>query len=179
MRHHPRTHGHTAARHRCLHHDTAMDEPPTEGWLQPGEHVHAEIQADAWRYLALDVPYDHRTILFGGPIGWICSGIASAIGNRRTRQAAERLAAPQWRHLGHIPIIVTNQRLLVWYEDDWRSVWLDIVERYDLREDVLVLTFYEDPPYCLRGSDLSAVMEVLHLAKEPTAEEVPSHRSST
>ena len=152
MRHHPRTHGHTAARHRCLHHDTVVEEPTAEGWLQPSEHVHAEIQASAWRYLALDVPYDHRTILFGGPIGWICSGIASAIGNRRSRQAAERLAAPQWRYLGHLPIIVTNHRLMVWYEDGWRPVWFDAVERYDLRDNALVLTFYEDPPYCLRAS---------------------------
>lgn len=164
MRHHPRTHGETLTQQRCRQHTHAADEQPTESWLQPGERVHAEITADAWRYLAIDVPYDHRTILFGGPIGWTISAIASAIGNRRTRQAAERLAAPQWRYLGHLPIIVTNQRLIVWYEHEWWPIWFEMIERCDIADDTAVLTFPEDAPYCLRSAVLSPALAAVGLA---------------
>lgn len=163
MRHHPRVHGEKLTQQRCRQHTHAAEEQAADSWLQPGEHVHAEITADAWRYLAIDIPYDHRTILFGGPIGWTISAIASAIGNRRTRQAAERLAAPQWRHLGHIPIIVTNHRLMLWYENDWWPVWLGAVALwpFDARTDVLELTFDGEPSYRLVGPDVVYVRSVL------------------
>lgn len=149
MRHHPPTHGERLTQQRCRQHAHPAPGQPTENWLQPGECVHAEITADAWRYLAIDVPYDHRTILFGGPIGWTISAIASAIGNRRTRQAAERLAAPQWRHLGHLPIIVTNQRLVVWYDNDWWLVWFAGIRDWNLTDTHLEIHFLDDPPYIL------------------------------
>jgi len=46
---------------RCRSHrpPPAIEQPE---WLLPGERVHTEITADAWRYLALDVPYDRRTL---------------------------------------------------------------------------------------------------------------------
>jgi hypothetical protein len=134
------------------HTGNAGDEPKEPSWLLPGEIVRAQVEADAWRYLALDVPYDHRTILYGGPIGWTVSAIASAIGNRRTRRAAERLAAPQWRHLGHLPIIVTNRRLLVAYEGEWWPIWFDVIDSVDRRGDHIVLSFESDPPYGLQAA---------------------------
>jgi hypothetical protein len=146
---------------RCHTHHRVVEEPQHgpngQSWLLPGESVHAEIHADAWRYLAIDVPYDHRTILYGGPVGWTISAIASAIGNRRTRQAAERLAAPQWRYLGHLPIIVTNQRLLVWYADQWNNVWLSAIEHVSIDGHRLELYFTVDPPYLLDTPHASAV----------------------
>lgn len=152
----------------------AGDEPQEPSWLLPGETVHAQIEADAWRYLALDVPYDHRTILYGGPIGWTISAIASAIGNRRTRQAAERHAAPQWRHLGHVPIIVTDRRLLVAYEGEWWPIWFEMVEQFDVRDDAVVLTFCDDPPYCIHGPAVRALVEVLCLAPDGARALLPS-----
>lgn len=142
----------------------AGDEPQEPSWLLPGETVHAQIEADAWRYLALEVPYDRRTILYGGPIGWTISAIASAIGNRRTRQAAERLAEPQWRYLGHLPTIVTNRRLLVAYEGKWWPVWFETIERCDVSDDTAVLSFHEDAPYCLRSPDLLSAVGAVGLA---------------
>lgn len=167
MRHDPRTHGETLTQQRCRQRTHAADEQPTESWLQPGERVHAEITADAWRYLAIDVPYDHRTILFGGPIGWTISAIASAIGNRRTRQAAERLAAPQWRYLGHLPIIVTNHRLMVWYENEWWPVWFAGVRDWNLTDDHLEIHFLDDPPYLLSSPHTSIITPMLktHLGR--------------
>lgn len=128
----------------------AGDEPQEPSWLLPGETVHAQIEAGTWRYLALDVPYDHRTILYGGPIGWTISALASAIGNRRTRQAAERLAAPQWRYLGHLPIIVTSRRLLVTYDGDLWPISFDVIDSVCRRGEYMVLGFESDPPYALQ-----------------------------
>lgn len=135
--------------------------PPTieqPEWLLPGERIHAEITADAWRYLALDVPYGRHTILFGGPLGFLCTGLASMIGNRRARRAAEAVAAPQWRYLGHLPLIVSNRRLLVACEGEWWPIWFEMIERCDLTDDTVVLTFHEDPPYCLRSAALSSAI---------------------
>ena len=106
-------------------------------------------------------PYDHRTILFGGPVGWICSGIASVIGNRRSREAAERIAAPQWRYLGHLPIIVTNRRLLVWFDGDWWPVWLDAVTCYRRVDRSIYLDFDSSAPYRLETDMLQPVLAVL------------------
>lgn len=163
MRHHRPPHGETASQ-RCRYHDepTLLCEPETsEDWLLPGEAVQAETTAHAWRYLPLDVPYDHRTILFGGPVGWTISAIASAIGNRRTRQAAERLAAPQWRYLGYLPMIATNERFLVWYEEVWCFVWLTAVTSHSIDNGSLCLTFEADPPYRFEPEDLGALADVL------------------
>lgn len=127
--------------------------PPGIGqpdWLLPGERIHAEITADAWRYLALHVPYDRRTILFGGPLGFACTGLASMVGNRRARRTAEAMAAPQWRYLGHLPIIVTRHRLLVGYTGSWFPLWFGAVARSTWREGGLHLEFHDDAPYFLR-----------------------------
>lgn len=134
--------------------------PEQSEWLLPGERIHAEITADAWRFLALDVPYDRRTILFGGPFGFLCTGIASMIGNRRARRAAEAVAAPQWRHLGHLPIIVTNRRLLIEHRGAWWPVWLDAVESVDRHDDFVALGFHSDPAYGIR-SPIAAEVERL------------------
>ena len=152
---------------RCHSHrreaTSSEDHRQQPSWLVPGETVHAQIEVDAWRYLALDVPYDRRTILYGGPIGWTISAIASAIGNRRTRHAAERLAAPQWRYLGHLPIIITNRRLLVAYEGQWWPIWFEMIERCDVTDDTAIATFHEDAPYYLRGIDLASAFAAIGL----------------
>lgn len=161
MRRHRPPHGETVS-HRCRHHDpTDQPSKQREEWLLPGETLHAETVAHAWRYLAMDVPYDHRTILFGGPIGWTVSAIASAIGNRRTRQAAERLSAPQWRYLGRVPVIATSDRFLVWYEAAWWPVWLDAVASFELADGSMNLAFDQDAPLRFAGDDLGAFVQVL------------------
>lgn len=127
--------------------------PPTTEqpeWLFPGERIHAEITAEAWRYLALDVPYDRRTILFGGPLGFLCTGLASMIGNRRTRRRAEALAAPQWRYLGRLPIIVTNRRLLIEHGGAWWPIEADSIRSAQVEGCNVTLLFKDDPPYALR-----------------------------
>lgn len=77
----------------------------------------------------------------------------SAVARRRARHEAKALAAPQWRPLGALRILVTDQRLLVWHKGAWASVWYSVIRdfRPDLRVDRLDMTFENDPPYCLVG----------------------------
>lgn len=144
------------------------------GWLEPvaidglpleaGEHAFADLHASGWRHYALDqVAYERRTILFGSPFLIALTGIASAIGNTRGRQAAERAAAPQWRPLGPLRIVVTSQRLLVWFEQAWWSVWSSAITdmRLDPASRCLDLYFAADPPYRLVGSQIPALAVML------------------
>lgn len=122
--------------------------------LEPGESLHASVTADAWRYLPLDVPYgQQRVVAVGGPLLLGLTAAAVAIGNRRARQAAERQAAPQWRTLGHLPVLATNHRLLVLHERSWASVWYNAIRqvRPALPEYHLGLVFEDAPPYALEG----------------------------
>src|SRR5258708_171907 len=102
--------------------DGARLEPRTiEGLpLNTDELTYADLDASGWRYVGFDsVFYERRTLLAGGPFVMAMTALASAIGNHRRRQAAELLAAPQWRPLGPVRVVVTSERLLVWHEQAW------------------------------------------------------------
>lgn len=149
--------------------------------LDPGEVLHAQVSAYGWRYHAVDVAYDRQGFFaFGGLAMLGASLAATAIGNRRTRAAAEQLAAPQWRPLGDLPILATNQRLLVFYEQAWASVWLAGIRQLlpAPAERRLEMTFDDDPPYALWGPwvpYLSVVMSVLvSSTAPPITPETPS-----
>ncbi len=144
------------------------------GWLEPvaidglplgsDEDAFADLQASGWRHYALDqIAYERRTLLLGGPYLMALTGIASAIGNHRGRQAAEQAAAPRWRPLGPLRIVVTSQRLLVWFEQSWCSVWYSAIT--DIRPDpagwALDIFFEEDPPYRLVGAQVALLAVIL------------------
>lgn len=122
--------------------------------LEPGETLHASVTADAWSYQSLGVAYgQQRVVAAGGPLLFGLTTAAAAIGNRRARQEAERQAAPQWRSLGHLPVLATNHRLLVLYEGSWASVWYGAIRqmRPALSDFHLDLVFDDEPPYALEG----------------------------
>lgn len=143
------------------------------GWLQPvavedapldpGEEAYADLLAHGWRYHAIDVQYDHRTVMFGGPFLFAATALASCAANRRRRREAERLAAAQWRPLGCLRVLVTSRRLLVLRDGAWHSVWYAAVT--DIRSTpvsvTLDLTFAVDPPYRLVGPGLCSLAPFL------------------
>ena len=132
--------------------------------LEVGEALHAHAQVDAWRYLALDVGYVQcRGGVFGGPLLFGLTSAARIVTNRRARREAEQLAAPQWRPLGHLPVLATSHRLLVLHERAWHSVWYEAIcqIRPALHEDRLELFFEEDPPYSLTGPAVPYLAVVL------------------
>lgn len=145
---------------------------PSPFLLDDGEAVHANLPAHGWRYHSLDVVVEEQRFLaVGGPVVFGLTAAASAVGNRRARAAAERLAAPQWRPLGVLPILATSRRLLVFYEGQWASVWYPAIRQMipDVDNDRLELIFESDPPYLLCGPwvpyltvVLTAVLAELH-----------------
>lgn len=138
--------------------DSAALKPPVlEGVpLAAGEFAYGELDATGWRFFGLDtVFYERRTVLAGGGLLML----ASAIGNRRRRLAAEAYAAPQWRPLGTLRVVVTPVRLFVWHRQTWWSVWLAGVTdvRCHPEHQALDLFFEADAPYRLVGPDVPAL----------------------
>lgn len=132
--------------------------------LTTGESVHAELQATGWRYYAVDsVAYERRILLAGGPFLMALTAIVSAVGNHRRRAAAERVAAAQWRPLGPLRIVVTSDRLLVWHQGAWWSVWLAAVTNvcFERAHESLDLYFEGDVPYRLVGPQVPALALLL------------------
>lgn len=132
----------------------ALPQIPSPAILDPGEVAHACVSAWGWRFHGVDVSYtQHGLFAFGGLTMFGLTAAATAVGNRRARAEAERLAAPQWRSLGELPIVVTDQRLLVLHQSVWASVWLSGVRRMvpSLGERRLEMGFDDDPPYALCG----------------------------
>lgn len=146
----------------------------SDGWLEPrpvhdaplgpGEVAYADLSADGWRYFGLDsVAYERRALLVGGPCLMAITAFITAMGNWRRRQAAERAAAPQWRPLGHLRVVVTSDRLLVWHAGGWWSVWFSSIAavRSDPARWTLDLLFDADAPYRLIGVEMPCLAVVL------------------
>ena len=122
--------------------------------LDVGEVLHSDLTAQGWRYCGLDVTYHApHAVALGGPLTFGLVAAGSAVARRRARQAAEALAAPQWRALGPLRILVTDRRLLVWHENAWGSVWFNAIREFrpDPEAGRSDMTFDDDPPYCLAG----------------------------
>lgn len=121
--------------------------------LGAGEVLHAEAFADGWRFHAADVVVERRRPVAGGLLTFGLTAGLSSIGNRRALRQAEQIAAPRWRPLGVMPVLATNQRLLVLHEGAWNSVWYAAIRHLipSPANDRLELTFEADPPYLLVG----------------------------
>ena len=138
-------------------HISAGGDPPvlaSSVLLDPSEVLHADVWADGWRFLAMDVFYDEpRVVAFGGPLLFASAALAAGSARRRARAEAERLAAPQWRSLGGLRILATDRRLLVWFEGAWASVWYAGIREIhpDLSTRRVTMLFDDDPPYALAG----------------------------
>lgn len=135
---------------------------PIDVWdapLQDGEVAYADLTAFGWRYHAIDVPYEHRTVIFGGPILFATTAIGSWASNRRRRREAQRQAMPQWRPLGQIRVVVTSTRLLVHHDGGWYPVWYSAIDevRPVPESGTLDLMFVADPPYRLAGSGICSL----------------------
>lgn len=131
--------------------------------LDPGEEAYADLLAHGWRYHSIDVQYDHRTVMFGGPFLFAATALASCAANRRRRREAERLAAPQWRPLGQLRVVVACGRFLVLHQGNWWSVWYSEIEqvRVEAAPSAVTLTFRVDVPYQLQVSEARSLALVI------------------
>ena len=136
------------------------------GLLLPGERVIGDAVAlHGWRYESAEVTYDRRTLMVGGPVLFVLTGVASALRNRSARRAAEGEAAPRWRPLGLLTVLPTTDRLFVWYQDSWWSVWYSAIEQATCRDQQMHLQFLNAPPYLLVG-DVSPLVNAIALAQD-------------
>lgn len=121
--------------------------------LAEAEVLHARLDAQGWRFNAADVVYEKCRVVAGGIVTFGLAAVLASIGNRRARRRAEQMAAPQWRPLGWMPVLVTNQRLLVFHEGAWQSVWYLGIRQLipNVADKRLELIFEADPPYLLVG----------------------------
>lgn len=127
-----------------------------------GEVVHGEVEAFGWRFHAVEVAYEARRVLAGGPVVFAVTAGASLIGNRRARAAARRWAEPQWRPLGPLRIWATNERLVVFGQGGWASVWYQAIRQvHPVAWDRLEFIFDDGPPYALVGPDVAHLAGVL------------------
>jgi hypothetical protein len=115
--------------------------------------LHASLDADGWRFHGVDVVYEQRRVVAAGIVTFEVAAALNSIGNRRARRRAEELAQPRWRPLGRMPVLATNQRLLVFHEGVWQSVWYAGICRLipSPVEGRLEVVFEADPPYLLVG----------------------------
>lgn len=121
--------------------------------LSAGEVLHAQLEAGGWRFNGVDVVYERRRMVAAGLVTFGVGAALTSIGNRRARHRAELLAAPQWRPLGFMPMLATNQRLLVFHEGAWQSVWYSAIRQLipTPADGRLELVFEADAPYLLVG----------------------------
>lgn len=142
-----------------------VTDPSAPPWSQPPETA-PRYRLVGWRYVGVEVAYEQRTVLGGGPVMFSALAGASAAGNRRRRHEAARLAAPQWRPLGDIAVVIDDARLLVHHEGAWASVWLDAITALEGHPggDGVTLLFAEDPPYAFTGPWAGRLASVINSA---------------
>ncbi len=147
--------GHQAAEHLATAIAAGHPLPllPSPVLLAGYEALHAQLDAEGWRFHGVDVLYEQRRMAAAGLVTFGVSAALTSIGNRRARRRAEQMAAPQWRPLGPMPVLVTNQRLLVFHEGVWQSVWYSGIRQLipNVTDHRLELLFEADPPYLLVG----------------------------
>ena len=122
--------------------------------LCAGEDAYAEVDVEAWRWLATEAVYERRSVMLGGPALMAATGLACAAANHRRRLDAERAARPRWRALGIVRVVVTDRRLLLWHEGSWWSVPFEDVRTWDLEagRTSLTLILHDGAPYHLAGA---------------------------
>lgn len=147
-----------------------VTDPSAHPWSQPPEAAPA-YRVVGWRYVGVEVAYEQRTVLGGGPLMFSALAGASAIGNRRRRQESARLAAPQWRPLGDITVVIDDARLLVHHEGAWASVWLDAITALEGHPGGagVTLLFAHDPPYAFTSGEAGRLFSELRRAARSPA----------
>jgi hypothetical protein len=125
--------------------------------------LHAEGVVEGWRFHAVDVVVEQRRPLTTGLLAFGWSTALTSTGIRGALREATRLATPQWRPLGLMAALATNQRLLVFRGDTWSSVWYSAIRELIPRpaDGQLQLVFESDPPYLLLGESVPYLTVVI------------------
>jgi hypothetical protein len=117
--------------------------------LRPDEVQHGSLYLDCQTYSSADVRHTSEYPLNPTLLG----AATSALRNARNRSRARQLAKAQWRGLGHVATVITNQRLLLLIDNQWSTFDLSLLVgmQPDARRWTVLLTFEATPPLLLRG----------------------------
>lgn len=147
---------------------TVAAPPEVAALLLAGERpLAAPVAAHGWRFESAEVTYERRTLAIGGPVLFALTGIGSALRNRSARKEAEAQALARWRPLGPLTVLATTDRLLVWHQDSWSSVWYSAITSSSCEGQRLELTFAGDAPYLVFG-DVESIADAINgLTRRP------------
>jgi len=111
--------------------------------LRPGEVQHGgQFIVDCLVHCGADVEYAQGYAVSGG---LLFTAVGMAIGEAslaRGRREAYAYARPQWRRAGRMPLFLTNQRLLIMAEGQWKSYWLESLVSMDVRVEAYAVELY-------------------------------------
>ena len=149
-----------------LQHGGELPQLDTSLPLHDGEALHAHVPAECWWHGAAETAYQKYRFLAFDNIAWLgLTAAASAIGNHRRRRTAAALAATQWRALGELPVLLTNQRLVLPIADTLWPIWLDDILHVGTSPDGrrIELVCDDQPPHALVGAWVPYIKVVLDL----------------
>jgi len=160
--------------------------PYSSGLLLNADEIeYAAADAEFHRYYGTEGgSYVHSTLLMGGPWMMVATGVASAVGNRSRRTAAEFEAMARWRPGGRTRAVLTSARLLISAEGQWMSYYFGAILEIqpDPAHYAMVLAFEGAPPLSLRGPWVPylsvALLYLLHGRADPRSVELPSTSES-
>ena len=135
------------------------------GLLLPDERMISDaVSVYGWRYESAEVTYDRKTFMVGGP----CSSSLRALSPPSATAAPGGLRRPGPRSSGvrsvSSTVVATTDRLLVWHQNAWWSVWYSAIEQSTCRDRQLHLRFLDTPPYLLDG-DVSPLANAIASAR--------------
>ncbi|QKW37648.1 hypothetical protein HUT06_29570 [Actinomadura sp. NAK00032] len=122
--------------------------------LREGEHAYAELPLEYSRFYAMDVSYQHQSVVAFGSAGFILGALAvNAAGNAIARNRANALAAAQWREHQIARVFLTSERLMIVARVGPLSFWHGGLSEFLPTPDHfrLLLTFPDCEPVQLRG----------------------------
>lgn len=124
---------------------------PVDVWgpvLEPNEVAVMTAEVTYSRLYGGDGLYEPTATYFlGRPAVMIGALAATAAVNHRRKVKARRDAAPSWRDVQHVPVIVTSQRLLAATDAGWESAWWRSVAEFQPDLPEWSLTFGFGPGY--------------------------------
>ena len=128
--------------------------PPGAVRLNPDEVAYGDAPLGYARFYGTTATYQQSSTMLMGSATFVAAGLAAnAIGNAAARNRAQAHAAHQWRDHATVRTILTSQRLLCDYRNQWLSFWHSgVVElQGDVAQWLFVLRYEVGDPVMLHG----------------------------